>query len=242
MCAVPAMGFVLPAILTERAVDQPGIMQNLPVPPGVWWLKPPQDEDLAGIDCRNQPAGGSGFLPSIISRWRPETRISSGGQPSNIASVGHEDRHVGHGQDMTGGSAQYHLAQPALSIGALDQEIAAELASLLQDGFASAAALRYMKGLCRDPGPHERAGHLVPGRTDDQAAFDRQHDDPGGLLEQRAGEGDRAGRLGAGVPAITIVPPICEGALGGATRTGRPLSNRRVSSTAMRGGVAPRDG
>ena len=71
-----------------------------------------------------------------------------------------------------------------------------------------------MKGLCRDPGPHERAGHLVPGRAGDQAALDCQHDDPVGLLEQRAGKGDRARRLGAGVPGDHDRPANLRGRCG----------------------------
>jgi hypothetical protein len=47
------------------------------------------------------------------SYQRSKQRLSSGGQYSHVASVGHEDRHAGHGQDVTGGSAQDHLTQPA---------------------------------------------------------------------------------------------------------------------------------
>ena len=54
----------------------------------------------------------------------------------------HQDRQTGFRQDMAGRPAEDHLAQPAVRIGALDQQIGAERGGLLEDRLADRAALR----------------------------------------------------------------------------------------------------
>src|SRR5579871_3467426 len=63
--------------------------------------------------------------------------------PPNIPprSVRHQYRQGGTGQDVARGAAEDHLAQAALSVGALDEEVAAERLCDRQDSLAGRAAL-----------------------------------------------------------------------------------------------------
>src|SRR3954469_887303 len=101
-------------------------------------------------------------------------------QPTRIEplpnSVRYQDRQGGRRQDMAGGPAEDHLAQPALRIGSLDQEVGAQCPGLLQDRLADTASLWRVAGLRGDPGALEITGEVVAGRPFDKAALDAQHD------------------------------------------------------------------
>src|SRR5579875_1009998 len=55
--------------------------------------------------------------------------------------MGHQDRQRRRRDDVARRAAEDHLAQPALGIGALDQEIGAEARGLFEHGLADAAAM-----------------------------------------------------------------------------------------------------
>ena len=50
--------------------------------------------------------------------------------------MGHEDRKVGVGENVSGGAAKDHLSQSALRVGTFDEQIAAERLGVGKDGFA----------------------------------------------------------------------------------------------------------
>ena len=93
-----------------------------------------------------------------------------------------------------------HLPEPALGIGALDEQIDFQRLDVLQDRFADATVLRHVHRLGGDARAGEIAGGFLGGGTGHHAAFDRQDEDPFCLLKEGAGEGYRARGFGAGVP------------------------------------------
>ena len=117
-------------------------------------------------------------------------------------SVRHQHRQGGVPEDVTGGAAEDELAQPALGVGALDEQVAIQRLRRGQDRFAGGAA--------RDIDRQQRRGDAValqvlnrllgrwPG--DFVAALHRQDGDPLGLLEQRHRQRSGARLLGAAIP------------------------------------------
>ena len=69
------------------------------------------------------PAGRSG-RDSWPKSWnRPDGRSPVGPVGLRWLSMGQQHRNIRHGQDMAGRTAEHHLPEPALGIGALDEQI-----------------------------------------------------------------------------------------------------------------------
>src|ERR1700676_1058352 len=94
------------------------------------------------------------------------TAQASGTKRPIAGSMRHQHGQLRVGENVPRGAAEDHLAQAALRISALDDEVAAELLGLGQDSFAGAALAgglhRYGRG---GNAVHlERTGHLLPAR------------------------------------------------------------------------------
>src|SRR5215213_1181661 len=88
-------------------------------------------------------------------------------------SMRHQHRQLGVSQDMARLAPKNHLAQAALGVGALDQEVAAERAGALQDDLAGGAALGLRHdGLGRDAVDAQRARQILGRRAGYAAALD----------------------------------------------------------------------
>jgi hypothetical protein len=57
----------------------------------------------------------------------------------------HQDRQGRICQDVPGGSAENHLSQPALGIGALDQQVTLQRRRVRQDGLAGGSAPQFVE-------------------------------------------------------------------------------------------------
>ncbi len=109
--------------------------------------------------------------------------------------------HVTICQDVPGGSAKNHLSQPALGIGALDQQVTLQRRCVRQDGLAGAATLGLDgDGLAQHPVAVKIAGELFAGRPRHGSTLHRQHDDMACFLEKRHCNGRRSRLFGAAIP------------------------------------------
>ena len=114
------------------------------------------------------------MLPSTRSQAFIATESASGNGPLRRSarevalSRGHQDREGGFVQDVLGRAAEDHLPQPAVGVGAFDQEVGAEPRGLGQDRFAGRPSLRLDRGgLRRDAAPAQSLCDLCcPGSGD----------------------------------------------------------------------------
>src|SRR5262245_19522064 len=121
---------------------------------------------------------------------------------SRDPSVCHEHRQFRVAENVAGGAAKDHLAQSALGVGALDQEIAAQRLRVGQNRLARQAAVKTdAQRFCRHAIKLQIATQLLPGWSGHRrAAFDRQYDDAAGTLEDGHRESRDARLLGAAIP------------------------------------------
>src|SRR5262245_52093205 len=117
-------------------------------------------------------------------------------------SVCHEHRQLRVAENVAGGAAKDHLAQSALGVGALDQEIAAQRLRVRQNRLARQAAVKTdAQRFCRHAIKLQIATQLLPGWSGHRrAAFDRQYDDAAGTLEDGHRESRETRLLGAAIP------------------------------------------
>src|ERR1700733_1486170 len=127
---------------------------------------------LGGPAC-GPPCGPPGVPPRC-----PEGGGALDGEPCSLppfivpptfyaaTSMSHENRQGGVCQDVAGGAAEYHLAQPTLRVGALDQEIAAEGGRVIENCLPGAARARFDgDGLCRHPMHAQMKGDVFARRS-----------------------------------------------------------------------------
>src|SRR6185437_13509459 len=83
----------------------------------------------------------AGFFGSSVSSCKdlgPESRNPAmrnrANRPGKSSSMRHQDRQGGICQDVTRGSAEHHLPQAALRVGAFDQQIAALFHRIFKSG------------------------------------------------------------------------------------------------------------
>ena len=113
----------------------------------------------------------------------------------------HQDRQGRTCQDVPRGSAENHLSQPALGIGALDQQITLQRCCVRQDGVTGTATLGLdSDGFARHAVAMKIAGELFPGRPRHGSALHCQHDDMTCFLEKRHCKGRRSCLFGAAIP------------------------------------------
>ena len=104
-------------------------------------------------------------------------------------------------EDMPGGAAEDHLPQAALRVGALDDEVAAELGGFAQDRLAGISLAAGQRDRGRgDAVSGQRMRKLFAARPGDGGAFDGQDRYTFRALEQRHGERGGARLLGRAVP------------------------------------------
>ena len=148
-------------------------------------------------------------------------------------------------KDVAGGAAEDHLPQPALRVGALDQQVRALGLGFGQDGLARPAAARDHRLLARgDAVDLEVAERVLGARTRHDMALDAEQRHALGLAQDRQGEQDHARRLGAGVPVDDDVLAerlgrrrAAPSARGGRCRTA-PLPARSCGRRGCRAGSA----
>src|SRR5260370_8730456 len=88
----------------------------------------------------------------------------------------HQDRQGRICQDVPGGSAENHLSQPALGIGALDQQVTLQRRCVRQDGLARAATLGLDSGgFAYHPVAMKIAAELFAGRPTNSSPRPRPH-------------------------------------------------------------------
>ena len=148
----------------------------------------------------------------------------------------HQDRQGRICQDVPGGSAENHLSQPALGIGALDQQVTLQRRCVRQDGLAGAAILGLdSDGFAQHAVAMKIAGELFAGRPRHGSTLHCQHDDMTCFLEKRHCTAVVLACSVLPFHAIRIFSPMRCGRVGGAIKTGRPDSNKPASIVVMLG-------
>ncbi len=83
-----------------------------------------------------------------------------------------QHRQLGTGEDVRGWTAEDHLAQPALRVGALDQKVGSEGSCLVEKHLARREPARGQGAMIGvDPFAGERPRHILGTRSRDHAAF-----------------------------------------------------------------------
>ena len=152
-------------------------------------------------------------------------------------SMRHQHRKLGVGEDVARGAAEDHLAQPALGVGAFDEEVAAEFGGLVQQNFAGACACRRRsvmqvaampfcaseRAICSPLGPATVAPSTVQMVTRS--------------ARRRSGMANAVARACSVLQFQAIMTLVASvgGEVGEAIRIGRPLSNNADSSVTMDG-------
>src|SRR5262245_12751513 len=126
-------------------------------------------------------------------------------------SMGKEHRQSGVDQNIIGRATEDELPEPAVGIGAFDQEVGTlPLADIEHDLAGSLIAGFRMPRFGRDPGEQQGAAELCPARSLDHAALHGENQHPLRRLEQRHREADGPRCLGAAVPGDDdIVADAC---------------------------------
>ncbi len=90
------------------------------------------------------------------------------------------------GQHVAGRAAEDHLAQPALRVATLDDEVGADLPCLVEDGRSLVRRLAFHRDrLGHDIVTGERAGQLFAGRAGYRVDLERLDHDATGAAKQR---------------------------------------------------------